>query len=287
MHLRRSFSAAFLAAAIAFAGIAPAAANSTAAVPTADSPASSCRPASDAESDARLAELTDPAGVTTFDEAQERISALRTELSNPEDLRGTFPIAFDNILDLVGPSIESGIYDDSEWATALAVEVVRLYLAGLHEYVTGGTPAAHWAAAFALTEDCDRSPGRVLLGQIFAHLIIDFPHALVTIGTTPEHTHDFYTFGEALVDATPAIATDFEATYGVDLGPLFTGWFVGDVIGDKTTTTVMFQSVRTAALINSFGLQNPATRDATLIEMDLLLRAANLSLDGMELAGLI
>lgn len=43
----------------------------------------------------------------------------------------------------------------------------------------------------------------MLTGAIVAHLVIDFPEALVTIGSTPDHTRDFYTFGEALVAAAP------------------------------------------------------------------------------------
>ncbi|MCD2113853.1 DUF5995 family protein [Rhodococcus rhodochrous] len=236
---------------------------------------------------AEIAALTDPAGIDTFDDARTRIAELRDLLTRSDDYRGTFVLAFDEILELTGPTLDSGIYDDPEWASALAVEVVRLYLANLHEYVTGGSPAPHWADALALTEQCDRSPGRVLLGAIVAHLVVDFPEALVTIGSTPEHTRDFYTFGEALVDAAPVIAEEFEAVYGVDLGPFFTGWFVGDLVGDTETTTFMFQSARTAAWVNNFGLQNPATHDITRLEMNVAVDAAAVVLDGLEQAGIV
>ncbi|WP_308127649.1 DUF5995 family protein [Gordonia paraffinivorans] len=215
------------------------------------------------------------------------ISDLREELSTSDNYLGTFPIAFDNILDLVGPSIESGIYEDPEWATDLAIEVVRLYVGNLHEFVTGGKPQSHWAEAFALTKKCDRSPGRVLLGQIFAHLVVDFPYALENIGTNAGHTRDFYTFGTALVDATLTIVRDVKRTYGVDLHPLFTAWFLGDVIGDSQATTLLFQSTRTAALVNSFELQNPATRGATVAEIDALFRTSLFALDQMEKLGQI
>lgn len=236
---------------------------------------------------AEIAALSDPAGIETFDDARARISGLRELLTRSDDYRGTFVLAFDEILELTEPTLDSGIYDDPEWATALAVEVVRLYLANLHEYVTGGTPAAHWAVALAETERCERSPGRVLLGSIVAHLVIDFPEALVTIGSTPEHTRDFYTFGGALVDAAPLIADEFEATYGTDLHPFFTGWFVGELVGESETTTLMFQSARTAAWVNNFGLRNPATHDLTRLEMNVAFDAANLVLDGLEAVGTI
>ncbi|UYP20311.1 DUF5995 family protein [Rhodococcus sp. Z13] len=234
-----------------------------------------------------IAALTDPQGIDTFDDARARIAELRQLLTRSDDYRGTFVLAFDEILELTGPTLDSGIYDDPEWASALAVEVVRLYLSSWHEYVTGGTPAPHWANALALAEQCDRSPGRILLGSIVAHLVIDFPEALVTIGSTPQHTRDFYTFGEALVDAAPAIASEFDATYGVDLGPFFTGWFAGNLFGKTETTTFMFQSARTAAWVNNFGLQNPATAGVTRIEMNLAVDAASVVLDGMEQTGII
>lgn len=245
-------------------------------------PVSECVPTATPESERALAELTDPSDINTFDDARRTISELRAALSKPDDYRGTFPIAFDEILTLVGPSIESGIYDDPAWATDLAVEVVRLYVGALHEFVTGGTPPPHWEQALRLTTDCSRSPGRVLMGQIFAHLIIDFPHALVTVHSEPRHTRDFYTFGNALVDATPAITAAFENTYGVDLEPLFTAWFLGDIIGDTGATTVLFQSTRTAAWVNNFGLQNPTIRDATVAEMNLLYQTATVFMDVLE-----
>ena len=37
--------------------------------------------------------------------------------------------------------------------------MVRLYLSNLHEYVTGGTPAAHWAEALAETEGAQAAEG--------------------------------------------------------------------------------------------------------------------------------
>ncbi|HET8994427.1 MULTISPECIES: DUF5995 family protein [unclassified Rhodococcus (in: high G+C Gram-positive bacteria)] len=148
-------------------------------------------------------------------------------------------------------------------------------------------PAPHWAAAFALAEQCDRSPGRVLTGAIVAHLAIDFPEAIVAIGSTPQHTRDFCTFGEALVAAAPVIADEFERVYGTDMEPFFTGWFVEDLVGATPTTTYMFQSARTVAWINSFGLQNPATRDLTRAEMNLAVDAASVVLDGLEAIGTV
>lgn len=256
------------------------------ATPTAPSAtaASTCVPA---DSSADLGAITDPAGIDTFADARARIGELREVLTRSDDYRGTFVLAFDEILALTEPTLTSGVYDDPVWAEDLAVEVVRLYLINLHEYVTGGTPAPHWAAAFALTEQCDRSSGRVLTGAIVAHLLIDFPEALVTIGSTPEHTRDFYTFGDALVAAAPVIAEEFQRVYGTDMEPFFTGWFVGDLVGDTPTTTLMFQSARTVAWVNHFGLQNPATRDITRAEMHLTVDAAGVVLDGLEAIGTI
>ncbi|MCK8673189.1 DUF5995 family protein [Rhodococcus sp. HM1] len=243
---------------------------------------SQCVPAASGFEQARLAEVTDPAGIDSFDAARDRIAQLRELLVHSGDYRGTFVLAFDEILELTGPTLNAGIYDDEQWASDLAVEVVRLYVANLHEYVTGGTPAPHWADAFALTEQCDRSPGRVLTAAIVAHLVTDFPEALVTIGSGPEHTRDFYTFGNALVAAAPRIAEEFKAVYGTDLGPFFTGWFVGDLLGAERTTTLMFQSARTVAWVNNFGLQNPTTRDATRAEMRIATAVAGEVLDLLE-----
>ncbi|MEO9329127.1 DUF5995 family protein [Gordonia aurantiaca] len=281
MNLRRALCAGLVATSVLVGGVGFIGSEAAAA------PATRCVPASTPESEQHLADLTDASKIKTYDDARTAISDLREELSTSGNYLGTFPIAFDNILDLVGPSIESGIYEDPEWASDLAIEVVRRYVGNLHEFVTGGKPQAHWAEAFALTEKCDRSPGRVLLGQIFAHLVVDFPYALENIGTNAGHTRDFYTFGTALVDATPTIVGDVKRTYGVDLHPLFTAWFLGDLIGDSQATTLLFQSTRTAALVNSFGLQNPVTRAATVAEIDALFHTSLFALDQMENLGQI
>ena len=44
----------------------------------------------------------------------------------------------------------------------------------------------------------------------------------------------------------------------------------------------MFQSARTVAWVNNFGLQNPVTRDITRAEMNLAVDAASVVLDGLE-----
>lgn len=276
MKFHRALGAALVSSALTLGAV-------TAVAPTAQAtPATACIPAFTPETQRELAELTDPSSITTYDDARETISELRKALGTSDNHLGTFPIAFDNILELVGPSIEAGIYEDPKWATDLTVEVVRLYVTSLHEHLTGGTPEPHWAVAFGVSADCDRSPGRALLGQIFAHLVVDFPYALENIDSTPQHTKDFYTFGTALVDATPSIVDDVERIYGVDLEPLFTAWFLGDIIGDSETTTLLFQSTRTAAWLNNFGLQNPATRAITTAEIDALFHTANFVLDQLE-----
>ncbi|MGV9713964.1 DUF5995 family protein [Gordonia sp. NPDC003424] len=283
MRTLKSLGVIFTLSALIF-GTITVAAPAASAAPT---PVSACIPVETPKQKQDLAKLTDPTTIVTYDDAQKKIAALRKALSKHNDYRGTFPIAFDEILKLVGPSIKSGIYEDPVWATNLAIEVVRLYVSALHEFVTGGKPPAHWAQALRLTTHCDRSPGRVLMGQIFAHLIIDFPNALVTVKSKPKNTKDFYTFGGALVDATPAIIKSFKTTYGVNLEPLFTAWFVGDIIGDKAATTVLFQSTRTAAWVNNFGLQNPATHDATVAEMWVLYENATVFMNILERLGQI
>ncbi|MGU3583758.1 hypothetical protein ACLBYD_11315 [Rhodococcus sp. C26F] len=59
---------------------------------------------------ADIAALTDPAGIETFDDARTRIAELRDLLTRSDDYRGTFVLAFDEILELTGPTLDSGIY---------------------------------------------------------------------------------------------------------------------------------------------------------------------------------
>ncbi len=294
MNAKRAIAAVFMVTAVIFGSVTLQAPVASAApgggMTTQPAPAtggSACYPAASPQKQKQLAALTDPAQIKTYADAARTIKNIRAEFTKPNDYRGTFPIAFDNIVDLVGPSIQAGIYEDPVWATNLTIEVVRLYVTGLHEFLIGGTPTYNWAAALALTKDCSRSPGRVLMGQIFSHLLVDFAYALVTVNSTPARTKDFYTFGTALVNATPAIVSDFKNTYGEDLSGLFTAWFVGDLIGDSQATTLLFQSTRTVGWVDNFGLQNPLTHDATEAEMRVAFAASNVALDTMEKLNLI
>ncbi len=85
-----------------------------------------------------------------------------------------------------------------------------------------------------------------------------------------------------LVEAAPVIAGECEATYGVDLGPFFTGWFVGD-LGATPRPPRSCSSRRERPRGSTTSIcRTPATHDIIRVEMTVAVDAAAVVLDGLE-----
>ncbi|MGA3541570.1 DUF5995 family protein [Micromonosporaceae bacterium DT194] len=233
----------------------------------------------------RLVALTDVGTLAGIEDARARVVEINELLAARGDNRGTFSLVYKEILDKTIPALTDGTFRDPRWARNLSVDFVTRYLENFHAHLTGGTPTPYWQSFFDLAADCDRSPARVVGEGISTHLVVDFPDSLIAVDTRTRHLRDYTVYGEALVEAAPGIVERMREYYGVDMQPFFQLWLVGEVFGETTATTGLFQSVRAVAWTNAVGLRLHERHARTKI--DRTWRAAGVVLDGLEKTGKI
>ncbi|MFD6357983.1 DUF5995 family protein [Nocardia tengchongensis] len=244
-----------------------------------------------AAENAELVALSDPSTVTDLHDGQRRMERVAEILSGAQDRRGIFAIFYRNILRDANPVLDQGNFDDPEWARAVSAEFFRIYLVNLRAHLTGGTVSPEWTRYYDLAADPSRSAGRVAAAALDAHLHIDFPEAIAATGTRADHARDFFAIGDSLIAIANNITADLDAVYGAKLADFFHAYFVGpavdSVLGENTTSYVMFQSVRGISFANGLALGSPALRDAAAVEMRVMYDTAETVFDDLEAANLI
>lgn len=240
---------------------------------------------------AELIRLSDPDTLHDLHDGQQRIERIAQIFIEHEDRQGIFAVFYRNILRDANPLLDAGNFDDPAWAREVSLAFFHEYLVNLHGHLTGGPVTPSWQRYYSFAADPSRSAGRVAAAGLDAHLHIDFPLALAKTGTTVANTRDFFTIGDALIGTTTRITDELEALYGAKIGDFFHLFFLGaaadQVLGDGTTSYVLFQAVRATALADGLGLQNPATKGATELGMRAMYTTAETVFDGMDAAGLI
>lgn len=220
-----------------------------------------CRHQFDGPEQQRLLELADPATLLDLHDAQNRATEIRALFTKYDDYRGTFAIFYKAVLDGAVPSIDRGDYQDREYVTAVSFDFFQRYLTNLHGHLTGGPVTESWKNFYDMTADCTKSPGRVLLAALNAHVIIDLPRSVAAAGSTPADFADYLLVGDRLQEATPIMFADFGRVYGQDVSSFFGGSIFGDAFdllaGQDSAQYTALQSARVYAFANGLELQTP------------------------------
>ncbi|MEC3954281.1 DUF5995 family protein [Nocardia sp. CDC153] len=255
--------------------------------PAAPSVARALTPAENAE----LVALSDPDTLTDLHEGQRRMERITDILTGAKDRRGIFAVFYRNILRDANPLLDAGDFDDPQWARAVSFEFFRTYLENLHGHLTGGPVTPGWQRYYAMAADPTRSAGRVAAAALDAHLLVDFPKAIAATDTGVDHTRDFFTIGDSLINTTDHITDELSALYGAKLAGFFHLYFVGRaadvVLGQGNTSYVMFQSVRGIALASGIAMRDAATRRPAEASMRELYNLAESVFNGLEAVGQI
>ncbi|MEC3914844.1 DUF5995 family protein [Nocardia sp. CDC160] len=254
-------------------------------------PAIAATPQIDAAQQAELVELSDPSTLTDLHEGQRRMERITDILTGAKDRRGIFAVFYRNILRDANPLLDAGDFDDPQWARAVSFEFFRTYLENLHGHLTGGPVTQGWQRYYAMAADPTRSAGRVAAAALDAHLLVDFPKAIAATDTGVDHTRDFFTIGDSLINTTDRITDELSALYGAKLAGFFHLYFVGRtadvVLGQGNTSYVMFQSVRGTALASGIAMRDAATRRPAEASMRELYNLAESVFNGLEAVGQI
>lgn len=203
---------------------------------------------------------SDTRTLTGLDDVEARIASLADLFADCGDRRGLFPVVYRPITREAVAAVHAGEFVDSAFAERLVVAFARRYLDATHASLAGEPSLPGWTRFDELAANGSVGPLRVAATGVAAHLLLDLPHALVAADAKEQHLGDYQRFGELLVGVTPDLVADLEESYGVDAGPLFGGFFLGDWIdgafGDDVTTTFVFQTVRRKAWRNRWLMQH-------------------------------
>ena len=189
----------------------------------------------------------------------ERVDGIAAGFEACGDPWGMFPTTYRRITARGIQAVENDEFEDADWAQRIIVDFAGRYLDNLGEALVGGEPSWAWAHYYDLADRDDVSRTRAVVVGMTAHLTLDLPYSLVAIGTEESNKHDFFVFGEMMIEVSGLLIDDLRVHYDTDAEDLLTGFFVGDWVdgayGPDTTITLSYQTIRTKSWNNRWWLE--------------------------------
>ncbi|MGV9860233.1 DUF5995 family protein [Gordonia sp. NPDC003425] len=223
-----------------------------------------------------------PAGeppLTTLRHHVARLDAIAAILVRNHDRRGLFTVGLAATeRDAVLPLETSGTLNRPSWAQTLSILLLDRYLAALHAEFTGAAVPAHWQRYFSLAADCAASQLLTAATGYNAHITVDLAYAVADSRATRADAADFYRIVDAIAAHADSIVSATKKYYGVDLGPTFRFYFLGEgldrLVGAGRATGPMLRAADVGYNVltfeNGLALQNPATKPAAVSAINAL-----------------
>ncbi len=211
-----------------------------------------------------------------LDDEVDRHRRITDILAAHRDRRGLFSVGLDTVeFSAVVPLQHGTTLRDRVWSPRISLVLLRRYLEAVRAHFSGAPTTAPWTNFFTMAARCEVSGGRVAMAGYNAHITYDLAYALAEIGTRPEHAPDFFAIVDTIAQSGPQIVERTKAAYGVDIGPLFRFYFVGEgldlLVGKGVATGAMLRAAdvgyNTITFANGLALQDPALRDAAAAEV--------------------
>ena len=250
-------------------------------------------PLSDREVEA-IAALSDTSTLSgtpmrRLSDAIERHHRITDILVRHRDRRGLFPIGLDlSEQQAVMPlQRDPAAFAHPAYAHAVSLELARRFLVAFHREFTGGMLEPQWARYFSQAADCGISGARVAMAGYNAHLTVDLAYSVAAVGARPEDAGDHFAIVDAIARQGLPITDRTKAAYGVDIGPLWRFYFLGEgldqLVGQGVATGPMLRATDDGYNVIVFGnglaLQDPALHDATVGEIRALHESAEAAFD--------
>ncbi|MCO4783335.1 MAG: hypothetical protein KC646_13500 [Candidatus Cloacimonetes bacterium] len=212
-----------------------------------------------------LVKLSDTSSISSMEILEERVSGVKQLFSDKDgrsgvvDPRGAFPSIYQitttqGLSDITNSEKGSGPFDDPAMMRCFTVEFGKLYLANLHQHLTGGQPSQGWQAYYDAAES--GTPILEVLGiGVNVHVNLDLTQSLLNCEAPNEFRPDFMKGGTSLVTEIPKMSQDIYEIYGVDreltegFFKIFAvgnaGDFILDILGiESNTSLAIFQTLR-------------------------------------------
>ncbi|GGB31277.1 DUF5995 family protein [Gordonia jinhuaensis] len=240
--------------------------------------------------------VTGTAPLDTLTDHVWRLSEISDILVRNHDRRGLFTVGLAATEHAaVLPLETSGTLADPTWAQRLSVLLLDRYLAAVHAEFTGGVVPAHWQRYFTLGDDCSVSGVRAAATGYNGHITVDLAYAVADSAATRANAADFYRIVDAIAAHGDAIVDATERDYGVDLGPTFRFYFLGEgldrLVGAGRASNAMLRAADVGYNVLTFesglALQNPSTRRAAVTSVNALWSTGDAALGAADDLGVL
>ncbi len=230
-----------------------------------------------------------------LEEVIERHHRITEILADHRDRRGLFLVGLDLAEQRAVMPLQRDptAFAHPDYAHAVSLELARRLLVNFHDEFTGKMVEPHWAQYFSLAADCAVSGARVAMAGYNAHLTVDLTYSVAAVHARPEDAGDHFELVDGIARVGTPIIDRTKATYGVDIGPLWRFYFLGEgldlLVGQGVATGPMLEAADDGYNVIVFGnglaLQNPALHDATVSEILAVHAAAETAFDVLARLG--
>ncbi|MYR05520.1 hypothetical protein GTV32_03960 [Gordonia sp. SID5947] len=225
-----------------------------------------------------------------------RLWAITDILVAHGDDRGLFPLALavterDAVMPLQN---RPSSFQHPGWAPGISQHLLDRFLDAIHAEFTAGRVPPQWQRYFSLARDCTASGERITTVGFNAHITVDLAYATSDARTTQAEARDFFLIVDTIAAHGNSIVRATNRAYGIDLGPAFRFYFVGEgldrLVGAGRATGPMLRAADVGYNVLTFGnglaLQNPATRAGAVADVNALWTTGDTALAAFEQVGL-
>lgn len=151
-------------------------------------------------------------------------------LTDRRDRRGLFALGLAAVeRDAVMPLQNNPrVFQTPRWAPVISLELLNRFLDAVRGEFGGGPVAPQWRHYFDMADDCAVPGQRVAMAGYNSHITVDLAYATADARATTANARDFFFIVDSVAAQGDSIVTATLREYGVDLGPIFRFYFVGE-----------------------------------------------------------
>ncbi|WP_374613758.1 DUF5995 family protein [Gordonia sp. (in: high G+C Gram-positive bacteria)] len=218
-------------------------------------------------------------------------------LTDRRDRRGLFALGLAAVeRDAVMPLQNNPrVFQTPRWAPVISLELLNRFLDAVRGEFGGGPVAPQWRHYFDMADDCAVPGQRVAMAGYNAHITVDLAYATADARATTANARDFFFIVDAIAAHGNSIVTATLREYGVNLGPIFRFYVVGEgldrVVGAGRATGPMLRAADVGYNVltfrNGLALQDPATAARARGDVTGLWNTGETALTAFQRVGLV
>ncbi len=168
---------------------------------------------------------------TTVDQFLSALTQLESALREHHDARLVFAAVYRVLTTHAKEDVEEGLFDDSEWATALTVNFGNRYRQAFYDYEIGnlGDVPIAWKIAFDAAAAENATVFQLALLGVHAHVNRDLPYAIAAVTPNVERERRFQDY-VVTNDLVVGAILDIERLLGQEFAPALAN--LDEALGD-------------------------------------------------------